>query len=539
MSHQVSTAKAGQHSVSDDHVTDPQTEQYSQSMDGFAAGRLNSRQTAVIQMQRRQGNAAVCRMLAPAVQREIPDTAPPAAAPDSPQTATAPNAAGPANAETLAALNGQDLQTRLQGMASKELVSVYNEAAFHQPILTNLLDAIDKGFVEAAKAARSNTYTSAIGVSDGAVEAMILTRCDDADVFAKIKQIPYAKRINLTLAIQVFISDAAQLKRVNEQLTRANKEDSQEADYETRGKTVLEQIGEGVAPPIKPGADSGHADTGPMAGYPDWFNKLQARLNFSTTWTGAEESAQSVLHDYATWRAARDNGGKLPANLEVFFRYIGRSRTSVAANQKVKGEDGTSAPTARDLGATGSNWCAPATSSALIISLRERGLRIKGGGVPDDKWNNASKRTISGSAAQAAPFQAGDQVSYVGASTPLSGHVVTVVSANGDNMTTVSGNTTMVAGGGTAVGQTRRAPKPEGFDYYKGIAIENEKNPTTKAELEKAYPEKIRKPPQGADYVYVVSIVRYSEVDASQIDPNNAEQLNKLGLERIPQQSTK
>ncbi|MHB8626885.1 MAG: hypothetical protein ACYDBJ_08150 [Aggregatilineales bacterium] len=109
-------------------------------------------------------------------------------------------------------------------------------------------------------------------------------------------------------------------------------------------------------------------------------NILQMQcLNFGTTWGDTEEAAQNLLHDYAVWRATKDNGGRLPPSLEVFFRYIGRSAANLDANRKYANDPAQTyydaPPTAGELGAGQKyNWCQSATSTVFITALAEIGM---------------------------------------------------------------------------------------------------------------------------------------------------------------------
>ncbi len=312
-----------------------------------------------------------------------------------------------------------------------------------------------------------------------------------------------------------------------------------EADFATRGAGLVTKLGPEAAPAAT--GSGGHSAGAPIEGYPDWFNTIQHRLNFGTTWGDTEEAAQTLLHDYAVWRATKDNGGRIPPSLEIFFRYIGRSNANLAANKKYADDpaqtyDGD-IPTAGQLGAgQGYNWCASATSSVFIKALADKGLKPIGSRTLTQGWFNSNKLMVSGAAAATAELKPGDQISLVSSATPPSGHVATVVSVSGDNIMMVSGNSTNVKGGGTALEKTRRQPPPGDYSWGKAVPFDAVASDAAKtADLRKSsgYNGPL-KPPGGADYIWIVSIVRLSSEQPADIDPNNAEQLKKLGLERIP-----
>jgi hypothetical protein len=287
-----------------------------------------------------------------------------------------------------------------------------------------------------------------------------------------------------------------------------------EKEYEAKGQELLEKLKD-AAKATGSGGDSGGKDS---PDYPEWFNHLQQRLVISTGWTEDHEAAQKLLYKYAVWKETDNADGKLNPALENFFRYIGRSAANREANAKYK-EDGQATSNAGELGAgAGYAWCANATSSMFIEALKEKGLRIKGGFNQD--WFNKYKHQVSYPASTTDELKPGDQISFSGKSTPVSGHVATVIEADGDTIKIVSGNAGGTKGGSIRIEQVVREAPPSSYkpmDAINGGA--SYKGP---------------KQPSEEGVVWVFSIVKLSKMDLSQIDVNDDALLEQNGLARLP-----
>jgi hypothetical protein len=310
---------------------------------------------------------------------------------------------------------------------------------------------------------------------------------------------------------------------------------AKEAKFAADADYLINRLGT-VAIPDSGGG--GHSAGAEIDTYPDWFNIIQKRLNFGTSWGDTEELAQNLLHDYAVYRATRENGGRLPPSLEVFFRYLGRSKANLKENTDYANAEAQTyddVPTASDLGAgQGFNWCAMASYGVFVKALAEKGMKPLNSKTVSQKWINSNKLQITTSQASTAELEAGDSISLVGPNTPPSGHVATVVSASGDDFMMVSGNTTFVTGGGTSLEKMRRQNPPDDFKWKLTAFDSVYKDPAKLKEKreEEGYFGPL-KPPTGADYVWIVSIVRLGKAMPDNLESMSDEELAKIGVQRI------
>ncbi len=302
----------------------------------------------------------------------------------------------------------------------------------------------------------------------------------------------------------------------NEKESTQQQEDPKEKEFRQKAEAALKALGD------KPGATTNGGDgvVTNISGFPDWFGSIQNKLIVSQVWGKPQEEAQNLLHDYAVWYFSEKKGKKhLPPSLEHFFRYLGRSAANEKANTTYNQKEGKSTPHAGELGAgQGYNWCAAATSGIFKQALVEKGLRIKEGFT--QSWFNKTKLQINAPQVHTIDLRPGDQVSYVDMNTPPSGHVVTVVEASGDTFTTVSGNAGGVKGGSVRLGQVTRETPPPNYNYWQAI---KDNNPTYKGPLK----------PSKAGIVWIATIIRLSDIDPSQINPDDQSVLKEYGLERI------
>lgn len=232
-----------------------------------------------------------------------------------------------------------------------------------------------------------------------------------------------------------------------------------ESEFGSEGQAALAQVAA-----LGGGSLSGGGDTkgAGVQGYPQWFVDLQDKLVNSASWSETHEKAQNVLYRYAMWKTEADLG-YVPAAVEYFFRYIGKSDGNNAAVKKA-GFKG-----AGDLGGRGNakNWCAEATNSAAVQALKERGLRFKGG---PEKWiNRHAGKSLAGSfwcaRANGVELGPGDQVSYLSKShNNTTGHRVTVLeNLGGGVFTHVSGNAGGGGSGSVRIGTSTRGDVPRDF----------------------------------------------------------------------------
>lgn len=267
----------------------------------------------------------------------------------------------------------------------------------------------------------------------------------------------------------------------------------------------------------------GHTQGGPVAGFPDWFSQLQEMLVRSASWGQTEEKAQNVLYRYGMWKTQLTKG-KVPPNIEVFFRYIGRSQ----ANDESARKGGFKSTNEIGGKAGNKNWCQAATTAAVEIALAERGLKFKGGAVTwiNQGWTRKGVKTYWSKSAHQVELSPGDWVSYVSPFGPETGHAITVLDVNGDTFQHTSGN----AGGGSArVGQSKRGVPP---DNYSIDAVVNWKAGQREQPA-------VTRPTK--DEVWTFSVTKVSNMFAElervdQVDPASPEYaavLKDLGLERM------
>jgi len=299
-----------------------------------------------------------------------------------------------------------------------------------------------------------------------------------------------------------------------------------EADYQKQGEEFITKLeGKAASSSNAVGGDTGALD---VPKYGAWFSRLQKLLIQRQTWGKEEEEAQHLLQDYASWRASQSSTGSLPPTLEFLFRYVGRSE----ANDKAIKGFANNAPRTGELGGAGAemingtlveakNWCAQAASTPLTKLLREKGLRFKSG---FDAWLNKGKGKkflIGQPKSTTADLFPGDVITLIGSGTPVSGHVATIIEHKGDQIVMISGN----AGGGggsVRIEQVTREQPPAGYNYFQELTSAKKPGKNLPAQPGK---------------IWVVVVERLSQFDLSQVDPNNDEQLQELGLERIPIQA--
>jgi|GEM_PF-3959543 len=239
-----------------------------------------------------------------------------------------------------------------------------------------------------------------------------------------------------------------------EEVTKKN------AEFSSEGSSALAAVKGAGGGRLGSGGDT---VGGSVAGYPSWFGELQDWLVNSAEWTDTHETAQNVLYRYAMWKTECDLG-YVPANIEFFFRYIGKSDGNNKSAKKA-GKKG-----AEDLGGYGNakNWCAQATSGAAEKALKERGLKFKGG-VGDWIAHAGGKKQGGGAwcvGCNGQELTPGDSVSYVGKNhhPGSGGHRVTVLEdLGGGTFLHASGNAGGGGSGSVRLGTSKRSDVPKGW----------------------------------------------------------------------------
>ncbi len=238
-----------------------------------------------------------------------------------------------------------------------------------------------------------------------------------------------------------------------------------EAEFASEGKAAMSAVQGMGGPRLGGGGDTAGAS---VEGYPSWFGELQDYLVNSGSWSDTHESAQNVLYRYAMWKT-ECNLGYVPASVEFFFRYIGKSDGNNAAAKKA-GKKG-----AEDLGGYGNakNWCAQATTMAAEKSLKERGLKFKGGVAA---WIQSSFGKAKGGSywctgCNGVDLGPGDSVSYLGKyHNNTTGHRVTVLeNLGGGVFTHVSGNAGGGGSGSVRIATSKRSDVPKGWSPDRGM----------------------------------------------------------------------
>lgn len=286
-----------------------------------------------------------------------------------------------------------------------------------------------------------------------------------------------------------------------------------EGEFASEGQAALSAVQALNGPRLNGGGDTKGMD---VTGYPSWFTELQDYLINGSSWSETHEKAQNVLYRYAMFKTEADLG-YVPAAVEYFFRYIGKSGGNNIAVTKA-GYKGSEDLTG---GSKSKNWCGGATSLAAVNALKERGLRFKGG---IEAWINSRRgKTSAGTywhtKANGVALSPGDQVSYTGAHhNNNTGHRVTVIQDLGSSFTHASGNAGGGGNGSVRIGVSKREDLPAAF------------NPG----------EKKTEPRPKGDAVWVYSIQKVGDVFAELAkldgvpasDPRYNPLLAELGLER-------
>lgn len=286
-----------------------------------------------------------------------------------------------------------------------------------------------------------------------------------------------------------------------------------EAEFASEGQAALSAVQALNGPRLNGGGDTKGMD---VTGYPSWFTELQDYLINGSSWSETHEKAQNVLYRYAMFKTEADLGF-VPAAIEYFFRYIGKSGGNNIAVTKA-GYKGSEDLTG---GSQSKNWCGGATSLAAVNSLKERGLRFKGGieAWINSRGNKAKAGTYWCTRANGVALSPGDQVSYLGSNhNNNTGHRVTVIQDLGSSFTHASGNAGGGGNGSVRIGVSKREEVPAAF------------SPTAK----KSEPR-----PKG-DAVWVYSIQKTGDIfgelakldGVPASDPRYDGLLVELGLER-------
>jgi hypothetical protein len=274
----------------------------------------------------------------------------------------------------------------------------------------------------------------------------------------------------------------------------------------------LDAAGLQLGNPLR-GTGTAPSGTGAAGVFPEWFRKLQWRVSMTTTWGDAEEDAQGLLRDYATWKFTSGRGGELPPNLKVLFDYVGRS--SINAGSASLGKYKSAAHFGGGIAASGkptANWCTQTTSTGALDALKEMHSKLGLGDLPKQKLADG-KSAIAGPGAYDVPLHPGDLVMYLFDSCQYGGHTVTVIDDQGDAFTHVSGNTgdAIMIG----IGESKRLKHPPRAKTGSERFNLAECNKVSTAEERTASTEYIKKWDfEGSALTY--SIIRYGDVLAQE-----------------------
>jgi len=283
-----------------------------------------------------------------------------------------------------------------------------------------------------------------------------------------------------------------------------------EEGFKQRADDVVAKLDAGghhLGTPLR-GAGTAPSGTGAAGVYPEWFRKLQWRISMTTTWRDAEEEAQGLLRDYATWKFSTNHGGDLPPNLKVMFEYAGRS--SINAASALLGKYKSAAHFGGGVGS--GNWCTQATSTGAIDALKQLHSKLGLNDLSKQKLADG-KTQIAGTSAFDAPLHPGDLVMYLFDGCQYGGHTVTVIDDLGDAFTHISGNTGDAIMMG--IGESKRLKHPPKAKSGTEKFNLNECNKVATAEERAASSAYIKKWDfEGGALTY--SIVRYGDVLAQE-----------------------
>ncbi len=212
------------------------------------------------------------------------------------------------------------------------------------------------------------------------------------------------------------------------------------------------QVGGGKSSGTLQGA--GDAEHASASGVPNWLDIFQSKAERSPEW-GTKEQAWSRLmgaffRAYFIDKYYAPNNMAIPANVEYFLLHLGKSNP-LGKDWKPKarpGYVGNGAAKFSVIGGGGANYCAAASSKALLNGLAMYGYKCKfigyapgGKGVGHGCPAKARQGRSPGEANRPLP---GDVLSIRTAIGPTSGHVITVAWAQTDG--TKSGEMWYVSG---------------------------------------------------------------------------------------------
>ncbi len=201
-------------------------------------------------------------------------------------------------------------------------------------------------------------------------------------------------------------------------------------------------------------AGVGDAEHKVKPGLPVWLGVFQSKAEKSAEW-GPKQKAWSRLmgsffYAYFTDKYYAPNNMAIPANVEYFLHHLGKSNPK-GADWKPKprpGYVGNGAATFSEIGGGGANYCAAASSKALLNGLTVFGYKCNfigyapgGKGVGHGCPAKAQMGRRAGEANRPLP---GDVLSIRTAIGPMSGHVITICWAISDG--TKSGEMYYVSG---------------------------------------------------------------------------------------------
>jgi hypothetical protein len=273
------------------------------------------------------------------------------------------------------------------------------------------------------------------------------------------------------------------------------------------GASIFEPAEEAQPAPAPTSSYGGHSEGRPVKGFPAWFSVFQSRLIRTAKW-GPDELAVAALLD--AYLRARSSDA--PASVLEFYRHVGKSEKNKRADDIAPG-------------AATYNWCAAASTNAVVRALHEHGYFFRGASGQDVRsqkdqngkyieWLTDKQhrdRQINAPESYSATLEPGDKLTILTNKSPKSGHVITVIEVQGTFITYVSGNAAEEA---VRIETAIRGTPVKGFQW----------NVTS------------HKPPSGE--IWTIIIEKASKLDPNRLDklqgPAREKALDELGLVYAP-----
>lgn len=262
-----------------------------------------------------------------------------------------------------------------------------------------------------------------------------------------------------------------------------------EGDFETKGKAALAAVDAQTPTFARTGSSTGgDSDGGAVEGWARWFSDLQDKLSAAVLWSDEHEAAHKLLYRYAMWKVGTQWGmSPVVANVEYLFRFLGKAEDNQAAisrmNTAIRRTGGVlMTDSSTFFGTAGAAaWCAPASSIPIQKVLEKQRMYMKDGGDPQGAWATKTRANVTGEALSSVELTPGDYIRVVGHSSPLSGHIATVIKADprtgpAQKIWYVSGNAGRFGGGAVRVDSVTREQPPEGYSYRRVSDLGNDRD---------------------------------------------------------------